>query len=156
MTPFTIRYTLTRRQRLAELLPWLPAIAGSLGFGLAVVYLGSVVSWWCLLLLTLPVIFYRGLIVLAFQLAFRPGKPVEVTVDEEELTVCVAGEARQLPLDGVIQVYRAEGETDWTVLHLDGTAITLPAGSVTAEQLDYLKAFALRAARKRWAANPPE
>jgi hypothetical protein len=107
-------------------------------------------------LLALPVIFYRGLIVLAFQLAFHPGKPVQVTVGEEELTVSVAGDTRHLPLEGVIQVFRAEGERDWTVLHLDGTSIILPAGSVTDEQLAYLKGFALRAARERWAASPPE
>jgi hypothetical protein len=153
VTPFTIRYTLTRRQRLTELLPWLPALAGSIGFSVGVAYLAAVVTPWCSALLALPVIYYRGLVALAFELAFRPNKPVELAVDGDELVAQVGPDTRRLPLEGIIQVFRAEGAADWTVLHLDGSAFTIPAGSVAPDQLDYLKGFALRAARERRAAR---
>ena len=52
-----------------------------------------------------------------------------------------------LPLDGIFQVFRA-GDT-WTVLHLDGTVLTIPADAITAEQVDYLKSFARRSAAAR-------
>jgi hypothetical protein len=156
VTPFTFRYTLTRRQRLAELFPWLPALAGSVGFSVGVAYLAGVASLWFLILLALPVILYRGLIFLLVELIFFPGKLVEVTVDTEELTLRVGDDTRQLALDGIIQVFRAEGDADWTVLHIDGTTLAIPTGLIAPEQLDYLKGFALRAARERWAANPRE
>jgi hypothetical protein len=153
VTPFTIRYTLTRRQRLGELLPWLPALAGSVGFSVGAAYLAAVVTPWCLILLLLPLVMYRGLVALALELVFRPHKPVELTVDAGELVARVGDESRRLPLEGIIQVFRTEGTADWTVLHLDGSAFTIPAGSIAPEQLDYLKAFALRAARQRRAAR---
>ncbi|HSQ56011.1 MAG TPA: hypothetical protein VLM40_09710 [Gemmata sp.] len=156
MPPFTIRYTLTRRQRLGELFPWLPAVAGSLGFSFGVAYLACYVSAWCLVLLALPVVFYRGLVALTFELIFRPGKPVEIAVDEETIRVSIGNVSRGLPLDGIIQVFRKEGRDEWTVLHMEGTAITLPAHSITPAQLDFLKGFALRSARERWAAGPGE
>jgi len=154
--PFTIRYTLTRRQRLPELLPWIPAVAGSVGFSVGMAYLAGVASRWFLVFLALPLVLYRGLFALLVELAFYPGKPVEVTVGDEDLTVRVGGDTRQLALDGIIQVYRPEGDADWTVLHLDGTTLAIPAGLITPAQLDHLKGFALRAARQRWAETPPE
>ena len=57
------------------------------------------------------------------------------------------GETKWLPLDGVFQVFRT-GDT-WTVLHLDGTVLTIPADAITAEQVEYLKSFARRAAAAR-------
>ena len=44
VTPFHVRYTLTRRQRVGELLPWLPALAASIGFGIGGVYLSGSVT----------------------------------------------------------------------------------------------------------------
>ena len=67
MTPFSIRYTLTRRQRLGELLPRLPALAGSIGFSVGAAYLAVVVSPWCFALLALPLIYYRRLFVLVLN-----------------------------------------------------------------------------------------
>ena len=153
VTPFTVRYTLTRRQRLPELFPWLPALAGSIGFSVGAAYLAVVVTPWCCLLLALPLIYYRGLFALAFELTFSPRKPVELTVGDGELVARVGPDTRRLTLEGIIQVFRVEGTPDWTVLHLDGSAFTVPGDAVTAEQLDYLKALALRAARERWAAR---
>lgn len=150
MTPFTLHYTLTRRQRVGELLPWLPALAGSIGFGIGVAVLASVVSPWFLFLLLLPVVYYRGLFALLFDFVFRPGQPVVVSVDETELVVTVGDSRRQLPLDGIIQVCRSGG--DWVVLHRDGSAVTIPAGVIAADQLDFLKAFAMRAFAERKAA----
>ena len=47
VVPFHLHYTLSRRQRLAtEIYPWLPAIAGSIGFVLGALYLATTVSPW--------------------------------------------------------------------------------------------------------------
>src|SRR5262245_40177494 len=147
MTPFTLHYTLTRRQRVGELFPWLPALAGSIGFGVGVAFLAAVVSSWFLLLLLLPVVYYHPLFALLFDLAFRARQPVEVSVDETELVVTVGDARRRLPLDGIIQVCRSG--SDWTVLHRDGSEVTIPADVIAANQLDFLKGFALRAFAER-------
>jgi len=155
VTPFHIQYTLSRRQRLAtEIYPWLPAIAGATGFVLGVVYLSTVVSRWFLLLLLIPVVAYRGLFVFLFDLAVHPKQSVDVFVDETRLGVLIGGERRWLPLDGIFQVCRSETGATWTVLHLDGSVLTIPSDAVTGEQLDYLKSFARRAAEERRAAQP--
>jgi hypothetical protein len=152
--PFHLQYTLSRRQRLAtEIYPWLPAIAGTIGFVLGVVYLSIIVSSWFLFLLLLPVVAYRGLFVFLFDIAVHARQSVDVLVDETQLGVRVEDEQRWLPLDGIIQVFRSEDGTTWTVLHFDGSVITIPADAVTGEQLDYLKSFARRAAEERRAAR---
>lgn len=150
MTPFTLNYTLTRRQRVGELFPWLPALAGSTGFGVGVLFLAAVVSPWFLFLLALPAVFYPGLFALMLDLALRGRKPVEVCAGEAELTVTADGVRRVLPLDGVIQVCRS-GD-DWFVLHRDGSEVTIPAVAISAAQLNFLKSFALRAFAERKAA----
>jgi hypothetical protein len=153
VVPFTLRYALTRRHRLPELFPWLPALAGSLGFSIGAVVLAVDVSAWFLLLLLLPITLYSGLIALLFDLVFRARLPVEVVVDETTLDVLVGEDLRRLTLEGVIQVYRIEGTSDWALIHGDGPSLTIPAGAATAEQLDYLKGFARRAAAARKAAE---
>jgi hypothetical protein len=148
-----MRYSLSRRQRLAvELYPWLPAIAGTLGFLIGVLYLVLFVSAWFLFLAVLPVIAYRGLFAFLFDVVFRSRQPVEVAVEEERLCVFVDGEGRWLNLDGIFQVFRSETGGTWTVLHLDGTVLTVPSHAIASDQLDYLKAFALRSVRQRKAA----
>jgi hypothetical protein len=147
MEPFHLRFTLSRRQRIPELFPWLPALAGSLGFSIGIAFLGSVVSPWFLLFLLLPLIFYRGLFALLLELTFYPSKPIEVVVDDDALTVQTGGEKRCLPLAGIIQVFR-EGNT-WTVLHTDGTTLFIPARIVTDIQMEFLKSFARCAAEER-------
>jgi hypothetical protein len=148
MEPFHLHFTLSRRQRLAvELPPWLPAVAGTIGFGLGALYAGLFASHWFLLLLLLPPIMYRGLFRLAFDLVFRGGRAVELIADAGELEVRSAGEVQRHPLDGVFQVFRS-GDA-WTVLHLDGSVLTIPADAITAEQIEYLKSFARRAAAAR-------
>jgi hypothetical protein len=150
VVPFHLRYTLTRRQRLAvELFPWLPAIAGGLGFCFGAAFLVIAVSRWFLLLFLIPPVMYRGLFAFLFEIVFRAGRPVEVLVDESAYGVRMCGEERWHALDGIIQVFRSEGGTTWTVLHLDGSVLTVPASAITAEQLDYLKSFARRAALER-------
>jgi hypothetical protein len=147
VAPFHLRFTLSRRQRVAELLPWLPAVAGTIGFGMGAAFLATVASPWFLLLLLLPVIYYRGLFFLLIELAFWPQQSVEVFVDETQLEVRTRHSRRSQPLDGIIQVFRS-GEA-WTVLHLDRTSLLIPIEAITHEQIDYLKAFALRAAAER-------
>ena len=151
MAPFHLHYTLTRRQRVGELLPWLPAVAGGTGFCIGVAYMASVVSWWLLVLLLLPVILYRGLIRLIFELAFFPGRPVELIVDETTLRVHADGTRRVLSLNGIIQVYRS-GDA-WVVLHRDRSSVLIPADAITEEQAGYLKGFAWRAFEARKAAR---
>lgn len=150
MLPFHLHYTLSRRQRLAtELYPWLPAIAGSIGFVIGALYLSTTVSRWFLVMLLLPVVAYRGLFVFAFVIATHPRQSVEVEVNESELKVIIDNEGRLLPLDGIIQVFRSEDGSTWTVLHFDRSSLTIPSEAITGEQLDYLKSFARRAAEER-------
>src|SRR5262245_22632717 len=147
VVPFHLRFTLSRRQRAAELFPWLPALAGSIGFSIGVAVLASVASPWFLILLLLPLIYYRGLFLLLLELAFYPRQPIEVFVDETRLDVRTRKERRSLPLDGIIQVFRSDDA--WTVLHIDRSVVTIPADTISGEQIDYLKSFARRAAAER-------
>lgn len=143
MSPFRLQYGLTRRQRLAvELMPWLPAIAATVGFGLGAVYFALTVSPVFLVLLLIPLLVYRGLVLFAAEIVFRARRPVELVVTDVTLEVRTRGEARELPLDGIIQVFR-EGDV-WTVLHLDGTALSIPLDAITPEQVEFLRAFAHR------------
>jgi hypothetical protein len=143
VSPFHLRFTLSRRQRLAlELPPWLPAAAATLGFWIGAAYAGLHASAWFLLLLVLPVVAYRGLFALAFDLLFRGGRAVELCADGAEVRVASAGEVKALPLDGLFQVFR-DGDA-WTVLHVDGTVLTIPADAISAEQVAYLRTFAHR------------
>jgi hypothetical protein len=145
MTPVTLTFTLSRRQRLAlELPPWLPAVAATVGFWIGATYAGLYASPWFLFLLLLPVVMYRGLFALAFDLAFRGGRAVQLCVDDAEVRVASAGEVKLLPLGGLFQVFRS-GDA-WTVLHLDGTVLTIPADAITDEQIAYLRTFARRTA----------
>ncbi|MDB5308221.1 MAG: hypothetical protein JWO38_2423 [Gemmataceae bacterium] len=150
MVPFHLHYSLTRRHRLAvELTPWLPCLGACLGFTVGVTYLSVVVSRWFLPLLLLPPLAYRGFFAFLFDLVVRSVKPVDVLVEDDRLGVLVGGERKWLPLAGVIQVYRSEDRTTWTVLHLNGSVLTIPAGAIAADQLDHLKGFARRAAEAR-------
>ena len=152
--PFHLRYGLSRRQRLAtELYAWLPAMAGSTGFCIGVAYLVLVVSPVFLGLFLLPVIAYRGLFVFLLDITFRARQPVEVVVDDSRLGVRIDGVDRWLALNGIFQVCRCENGNAWNVLHLDGTVLTIPANVIAVSELDYLKSFALRAARERKAAG---
>jgi hypothetical protein len=151
--PFRLRYGLTRRHRLAvELTPWLPALAATLGFGFGVVYLGRVVSPAFFALLPLPVVLLPGLVRFAHDLLAHPLRPVDVLVEHDRLGVLVGGERRWLALDGVIQLYRS-GPDAWTLLHLNGSVLLIPADAITRGQVEFLQGFALRAARERWATS---
>jgi hypothetical protein len=109
VSSFHISYSLSRRQRLrAEVLPWMPAVAG---------------------------------------IAFRAGRPVELRVGDTELEVRSRSETRTLPLDGIFQVFR-DGDA-WTILHLGGSVLTIPADAITPEQVEYLRSFAHRHAAAR-------
>ena len=148
MSPFHLKFALTRRQRLrVELPPWLPAIAATLGFGLGAAYAGLYASRWFLLLLLLPLVVYRGLFLFAFDLLVNGGSEVEIRVDDADMEVASGSEVKSLPLDGVFQVFRSDDT--WTVLHLDGTALTIPASEIASEQIEYLRVFAHRAAAAR-------
>jgi hypothetical protein len=154
VAPFHLHYTLSRRQRLAvEVYPWLPAIAGSLGFISGIVFLAIAVSRWFLPWLILPPIVYRGFFGFFAEIVFRAGQPVEVIVDADRYEVLARGRRQSHSLDGIIQVFRSEEGTSWTVLHMDGSVLTIPAEAITAEQIDYLKSFARRSAEERRAAQ---
>jgi hypothetical protein len=149
---FHLRYSLSRGQRLAtELPPWVPAIAGSLGFGIGAIVLAADVSPWFLFLLLLPAVFYRGLVRLALDVIVRPRQAVEVRATGPDLEVTADGRRHVLPLAGIFQVYRSG--PDWTVLHLDRTVLTIPGDAIAPEQVEYLKSFALAAAADRRSAR---
>lgn len=151
MVPFRLRYTLTRRQRFAvEAVPHLPAVAAALGFTAGMAYLAAVVTPWFLVLLALPLLVTRGLVAFVAELVAVAERPVDVLVEADRLGVLVGAGRVWLDLDGVIQVYRSEPGV-WTLLHIDGAVLTIPAAAVTAGQLDFLKGFALRAWRARQA-----
>jgi hypothetical protein len=146
--PFKLTFRLTRRQRLAvELMPWVPAVAATLGFGVGGVYLTTAASPCFLFLLAGPLLAYPGLFKFGFEIVFRGGRPVEVTVGETEFEVATGGERHARPLDGIFQVYQSGGV--WTVLHLDGSVLTVPGEAITAEQVAYLRSFARKQAAAR-------
>jgi hypothetical protein len=150
VAPLHLTFALTRRQRLAvELWPWSPALAAALGFTVEVAFLAVNVSRWFLPLLVLPPLVYRNLLAFVYDITVRGGRPVELLADDTALEVRTGGTAKRLPLDGIIQVFRA-GDV-WTVLHLDGTVLTIPIDVITAEQVEYLRGFARRAAAARTA-----
>lgn len=128
-------------------MPWLPAVAASLGFVVGAAFLATTASPWFLLLLLIPPLVYRGLVVFVFDLVVRDGRVVEVFADGTTIEVISGVERRKLPLDGVFQVFRS-GDT-WTVLHLDGSVLTIPASAISGEQVEYLKSFARRGAAAR-------
>lgn len=148
MVPFHLHFSLTRRQRLrVEVVPWLPVIAGATGFGLGALFLATSVSVWCLFLLLLPVLMYRGLFVFAFDLIVNGGRSTDLVVDADSMEVRSSDGEKCLPLDGIFQVFRTDDT--WTVLHLDGTVLTIPTNAITVEQVDYLRVFAHRCAAMR-------
>jgi hypothetical protein len=152
VVPFQLHYSLSRRQRFApELLPWVPAIAGSLGFAIGAAYLGVAVSPWFLVLLILPVVFYRSLIGVIWELIVHSGLTVEMSINDSNLEMQTRQRLITLPLNGIFQVFRSGN--DWTVLHLNGSGLTIPADAITEEQIEYLKSFARHAAAERKAAQ---
>jgi hypothetical protein len=151
--PFHLHYELTRRQRLAaQLESWAPCLAACLGFTLGVAFLGAVVDRRFLLLLPLPVIVTRKFFAWLVHLARRPTCPVDVAVEAAGLGVRVGADATWLPLEGLIQVCKADG--GWQLIHANGTVLTIPSAAITDEQLDFLKAVARQSAERR--RSPPE
>lgn len=148
MEPFHLTFKLSRRQRLGlELMPWLPAAAATVGFGVGAVYLAGAVSPWCLLMLAGPPVVYPGLFRFVFEIVFRTGTRVDVSVGGSHLEVTASGRRHRLALGGIFQVFKSEGV--WTVLHLDGSVLTVPVDAISDEQIGYLKSFTRRAAPAR-------
>lgn len=152
MAPFQFQYILSRRHRLVtELFPWAPAIAGGLGFTIGIALLAVDVSPLFLFFLLAPLMLYRGLFVLLFDLAIHSGLAVEVAVEDSTMRMRIGRKQLSLPIGGIIQVFR-EGNA-WTVLHYNGPILTIPIEAITDEQIDYLKSFASNAAAERKAAQ---
>jgi hypothetical protein len=149
--PFVVHYSLTRRQRLAyELFPWLPALAGTLGFAFGAAYLCWAVHPVLGLFFLLPVVVYRGLFAFLWSLLRQSRLPVELQVDQSHLRwQMTAQPPHYLPVDGIIQVCRTNDPNMWNILHHNGMVIPVPQSALTAEQLAYLRQLALRAARQR-------
>lgn len=154
MVPFRLQYALGRRDRLAAELPeHLPALAAATGFVLGVGYLAAEVSAGFLVMLALPAVLTRRLTRFLFDLATVPAVPVELVVETDRLELTIGARRATLDLGGVVQLFRPEDRRNWTLLHLDGTVLTIPAAAIDAEQVAYLQGFALRAARARWRAE---
>lgn len=144
MVPFHITYALSRLQRLRLELPqWLPALAGTVGFAVGAVYLSATASRWFLLLLLVPAVAYSGMFAFFWDIVARRGRPVELVVADDTLELSTSGAVTVLPLTGIFQVFRS-GDA-WTVLHLSGAVLTIPADAITAEQIGHLRSFAHRA-----------
>ena len=110
-------------------------------------------SAWFLLLFLLPVIAYRGLFAFVFDLGFRRAQPVEVVVEDDAIRCPGRRESRMArpSTESFRSTVPRTGST-WTVLHLDGTVLTIPSDAIALDQLDYLKSFAHRSALERKAA----
>jgi hypothetical protein len=155
VVPFRLQYALGRRHRLAvEFTPHLPACAAALGFTSGILYLALVVSPWFLGLLVWPAFACRKVAAFLVELLAVPARPVDVLVEADRLGVLVGGDRVWLYLDGVIQVCRSDNGHTWTLLHLNGSVLTIPADAIRPEQLDFLKGFALRAWRARQQTAP--
>jgi hypothetical protein len=155
VVPFRLQYALGRRHRLAvEFTPHLPACAAALGFTTGVLYLALVVSPWFLALLAWPAFACRKVVAFLVDLLAVPARPVDVLVEADRLGVLVGHERVWLYLDGVIQVFSADTGRTWTLLHLNGSVLTIPADAIRPDQLDFLKGFALRAWRARQQPEP--
>jgi hypothetical protein len=155
VVPFRLQYALGRRQRLAvEFTPHLPACAAALGFTCGIAYLALVANVWFLVLLALPAVVCRGLIAFLIELAVVPLRPIDVLVESDRLGLLTADGRVWMYLDGVIQVFRTDAGDSWTLLHINGSVLTIPDDAILPEQLDYLKAFALRGWRQRYRSEP--
>jgi hypothetical protein len=143
--PFRIRYELPRQPRAAAYLNvWGPCLAPCLGFTLGIAFLSLVMTPWFLVLLAVPAGLGRWYLPGLLDIALHPTEPVELAVDAESLTVASRRTQLRLPLEGIVQVFRA-GDL-WTLLHADAPPLHIPTTAIAAEQADYLKGFALRAA----------
>jgi hypothetical protein len=148
VVPFRLQYALGRRDRLAvEVTPHLPALAAALGFASGISYLGLCVSAWFFVLLLLPLVVCRGLIAFVADVATVAARPVDILVEADRLGFLTPTGRVWLDLDGVIQVYGTG--RNWTLLHLNGSVLTIPADAIQTEQVEFLKAFALRGWRER-------
>lgn len=148
MTPFRLQYALGRHDRLAvEITPHTPALAAALGFTSGIAYLGASVSAWFFVLLILPLIVCRWLIAFLLDVATVAERREDVLVEADRLGLLTPTGRVWLYLDGVIQVYR--NGRNWTLLHLNGSVLTIPADAIRPEQVEFLKAFALRGWRER-------
>src|SRR5437763_1832152 len=108
VVPFHIRYELTRRPRLAAYLNvWGPCLAPCLGFTLGIGFLSLVMTPWFLPLLVVPVGLGRWYLPGLLDVVLHPTEPVELAADADSLTVTSRRTTRRLPLDGIIQVFRA-------------------------------------------------
>jgi hypothetical protein len=155
VVPFRLQYALGRRHRLAvEFTPHLPACAAALGFTTGILYLALVVSPWFLVLLAWPAFTCRKLVAFLAELLLVPARPVDLLVEADRLGVLVGHERVWLYLDGVIQVFSADRGRTWTLLHLNGSVLTIPADAIRPDQVDFLKGFALRAWRSRQQVAP--
>lgn len=148
MIPFRLQYSLGRRDRLAvEFTPQTPALAAALGFTCGIAYLGASVSSWFLVLLALPLVVCRRLIAFLADVAMVAERCEDILVEADRLGLLTPSGRVWLYLDGVIQVYRTG--RNWTLLHLNGSVLTIPAAAIRPEQVEFLKAFALRGWRER-------
>jgi hypothetical protein len=148
VVPFRLQFVLGRRDRLAvEVTPHLPALAAALGFTCGIAYLGVSVSAWFFLLLVLPLVVCRGLFAYLHEVVTVAARPQDILVEADRLGLLTPTGRVWLYLDGVIQVYRTG--RNWTVLHLNGSVLTIPADAIQSEQVEFLKVFALRGWRER-------
>ncbi len=155
MVPFRLQYALGRRDRFAvEFPPQLPAAVAALGFSSGILYLTLTATPWCIVLLVLPAFTTRKLAAVLFELLAVPARAVDVLVEADRMGLRVGHDRVWLYLEGVIQVYRTAGRRTWTLLHINGSVLLIPAAAIREEQVQFLQRFALTAWRRRQRTQP--
>jgi hypothetical protein len=137
--PFTLCYTLTRRQRLIpHLRLWGPhsplILLGLVGFLAGIAW-----SWWCLPFALLWVWLFRRFFAGLLGVLLHPVMPMHIRVEENALGFMAGGQRWWAFLDGLVSIQELTPGV-WTVLHWNGTVINVPAAAITDGQLAYLRA----------------
>lgn len=149
--PFTLRYELTRRQRLIPHLKiWWPfapfMITCSAGALLGVAY----GSWWLLGALAFFLFLVRGFFVGLFDVIVVPRRPVDLVVERKGLGFLAGKERWFLMLDGLIGFDEFTPGV-WTLRHWNGTVINIPGPLLDQEQVAFFRGWVdeANAIRKR-------
>lgn len=149
-TPFHLRYTLSRAQRLVPLVRrhgvlFTPFIVG----GFLFFCVESAVSAWLwsavglvgfggLALLTF--VLHQELLVGLLEVLVVPRRKMDVVVEDEAAGILFGTERWYLFLDGITRLTKYRADT-WTVQHYNGCVFHIPVSAITEEQLAHIRAL---------------
>ena len=152
---FTLRYELTRRQRLIpHLRLWAPYSVGALimvsvAIALAVWDVVSIppVPRWLLwlsffLFVLLPfVFFFKGFLGALLNVLLVRTHPMDLIIKKDTLGVSVLGQRFWFSLDGTLSFRRYTDDT-WTLYHQSGQIVTIPTSELTEDQVKHFQEWA--------------